>query len=131
MNEKAAASHIILDAAYHNVCLLRNNSGGFYDERGRFVRYGLGSYTDKDQLASSDYIGWTPVFITPDMIGAVLPVFTAVETKPSDWVFIKSDKRALHQKNFIDNVLNAGGYAGFARNVDDFRRIIKHEPYSR
>lgn len=128
MNEKAVASRIVLDAAYRGLTLLRNNSGGFYDETGRFVRYGLGSYEEKHQLKSSDYIGITPVFITPDMVGQVVGVFTAVETKPEGWRFTNGDKRALHQKNFIDMVLAAGGYAGFAQSVTDFRKIIRHDP---
>jgi len=45
MNETAVSQHIILDAAQHSVDLWRNNSGGFDDEGGRFVRYGLGAFT--------------------------------------------------------------------------------------
>lgn len=125
MNEKAVASHILLEAARHDLWLGRNNSGGFYDQSGRFVRYGLGAFKESDGLASSDYIGWTPVFITPDMVGQVLPVFTAIETKPSDWKFYKSDKRACNQQAFIDMVRAAGGKAGFATSVADFRKIIE------
>lgn len=128
MKEKATSSHIVLDAAYRNVDLWRNNSGMLYDERGRPVRFGLGSFEEKHQLKSSDYIGITPVFITPDMVGRVVGVFTAVETKESDWRFNSNDKRCLYQKNFIDKVLAAGGYAGFATCVNDFRKIIKHDP---
>lgn len=126
MNESAVASHIRLDAAQRNVILLRNNSGGFYDEKGRFVRYGLGSFTKEQKLASSDYVGVTPVFITPQMIGQILGVFTAIETKPSGWKFNNLDERALHQKNFIDMMLRNGAYAGFAQSIEDFRKIIKH-----
>lgn len=125
MKESAVTSHIRLEAAQRNVALLRNNSGAFKNEHGGFVRFGLGNFTDKDELASSDFIGWTPVFITPDMVGKVLAVFTAVETKPSDWKFSNADKRALHQRNFIDMVINAGGKAGFAKSVEDLRIIIE------
>lgn len=127
MKESATTSHIRLDAAQLGIDLWRNNVGGFYDETGRFVRYGLGSFTDKDEKKSSDYIGITPVFITPQMVGTVLGVFTAVEMKPSDWKFYQSDKRALYQKNFHDIVKKAGGFAGFAKNIEDFRRIIGRE----
>lgn len=125
-NESAVTSHIRLDAAQRGITLLRNNSGGFYDERGRFVRYGLGSFTEEQKLKSSDYIGITPVFIGPDMLGKVLGVFTAVEIKPSDWKFNSNDKRSLYQSNFIDMVLKAGGYAGFTPTVEHFRKIINH-----
>ncbi len=127
MKESATTSHVRLDAAYQGVVLLRNNSGGYYDEHGRFVRYGLGSFTDKDEKASSDYIGYTPTFITPQMVGMILPIFTAIEMKPSDWKFYQKDKRALYQKNFHDMITAANGHAGFATCVDDFRRIIGRE----
>ena len=127
MNEKSVTSHIRLDAAQRDITLFRNNSGAFYNDRNQFVRYGLGGFRPEDQLASSDWIGATPVLITPDMVGQVVGVFTAVETKPSDWKFNRSDKRCLYQKNFIDMVLKAGGFAGFATCVNDFRKIIKHE----
>ena len=124
--ESTVTSQIRLDAAQHNIDLWRNNSGGFYDERGAFIRYGLGSFTEKQELKSSDYIGITPVFIMPEHVGQVLGVFTAVEIKHEGWKFNTNDKRALHQKNFIDMVLSRGGYAGFAPTIQDFRRIIKH-----
>lgn len=127
MKESGVTSHIRLDAAKQNVLLWRNNSGGFYDDRGRFIRYGLGSFTDKDNKASSDFIGITPVFITPQMVGSIVGVFTAVEMKPDGWKFYQSDKRALRQKNFLDIVEEASGYSGFATNVSDFRRIINRE----
>lgn len=127
MKESATTSHIRLDAANQGLLLWRNNSGGFYDEKGRFVRYGLGSFTEKDDYKSSDYIGITPVFITPEMVGSVVGVFTAVEMKAEGWKFYQSDKRALKQSNFHDMVLRNGGYAGFASNVPEFRRIIRRE----
>jgi len=92
------------------------------------VRYGLGSFIpEKDKKASSDYIGITPVFITPDMVGKVLGVFTAVEMKPEGWKILPSDKRALYQQNFHDIVKQNGGFAGFATNIPEFRRIIGRE----
>ena len=124
MKESAITSHIRLDAANQGIDLWRNNSGGFYDETGRFVRYGLGSFTDRDQKASSDYIGIVPTLITPDMVGKIVGIFIAVEMKPEGWKFYQSDKRALYQRNFHDIVRKAGGFAGFATNILDFRRII-------
>jgi hypothetical protein len=114
MKEKAVAQRILLEAAQRDMWLGRNNSGGFYDETGRFVRYGLGAFTEAD----------APVFIMPEMVGRILPVFTAIETKPQGWKFNNSVKRELHQSNFIDMIRNAGGKAGFAQSVEDFRKII-------
>lgn len=127
MRESGTTSHVRLEAAQKGVLLLRNNSGGCYDDTGRFIRYGLGSFTEKDQKASSDFIGITPMLIMPDMIGRIVGVFTAVEMKAENWKFYQSDKRALHQKNFHDMIAQHGGFAGFARNVEDFRKIIGRE----
>lgn len=127
MKESATTSHVRWAAAQKGATLLRNNSGGFYDATGRFVRYGLGSYTAKDDLASSDYIGWIPEFITPAMVGTVIARALAVEMKPSDWKFSPSDERACKQKNFHDMLLRDGGYAGFARNEQDLLRIIHRD----
>lgn len=125
MKETAVTSHIRLEAAKYGIELWRNNSGGFYDDKGRFVRYGLGSFSKDDDFASSDWIGIRPVLVTPDMVGQVLGVFCAVETKETGWVFNASDKRSLRQSKFIDMVKKAGGLAGFAASIEDFRRIVR------
>lgn len=127
MREKAVESHVLLDAGRLNIDLWRNNSGAFKDDYGHFIRYGLGSFTKNDELASGDLIGITPTLILPHMVGQILGVFTNVETKPTDWKFSTADKRCLRQKNFNDKVIASGGYAGFCQNVDDFRRIINRE----
>lgn len=127
MKESAVASHIRLDAAQLGVNLWRNNSGSFQNDQGRWVRFGLGN--DSKALnrvfASSDFIGITPVVITSDMVGQTVGVFTAIETKPSTWRMIPSDKRAIAQAAFHDIVKRAGGLAGFARNIEEFRKVIR------
>lgn len=119
--ESAVTSQVRLVAAQNNILLWRNNCGGFYDEHGRFVRYGLGSEL---KLASSDWIGITPMLLTPEMVGKIVGVFTAVEMKAEGFKFNKNDKHLLQQKHFIDIVQNYGGLAGFASSVEDFYRII-------
>lgn len=124
MRESAVTSHIRLAAAKLNTPLWRNNRGAFRDDTGRLVKYGLGSEAD---LSSSDYIGIRPVLITPDMVGQVLGVFTAVEMKAEGFKFNKNDKHLLNQKIFIDIVKQYGGFAGFASSVEDFYRIIRYD----
>ena len=124
MRESAGTSHVRLAAAQLGITLWRNNCGGFYDEQGRFVRYGLGS---EAKLASSDWVGIRPVLITPEMVGSVLGVFTAVEMKAEGWKYSANDKHLLQQKQFIDVVNSNGGMAGFAQSVDDFYKIIKYK----
>ena len=123
MSENAVTSHVRLAAAQLGVTLWRNNCGGFYDEQGRFVRYGLGS---EAKVASSDWVGIRPVLITPEMVGQVLGVFTAVEMKKEGWHFNPDDKHESDQKHFIDIVNANGGMSGFAQSVDDFYRIIRY-----
>jgi len=128
MSETGVASHVRLDAANRGVDLWRNNVGALLDVNGRPVRYGLANDSKKmnKRIKSSDLIGLTPVMITQDMVGQILGVFTAVETKRDDWVFKPNDERAVAQKAFHDIVRTAGGYAGFATSVSDFRKIIGH-----
>lgn len=81
--------------------LFRNNVGlaKFLDRFGkpRKVRYGLCP-------GSSDLIGWTPVTITPDMIGRTVAVFTAIEVKRDQFEDPKPG-----QVRFLEAVRRAGG----------------------
>lgn len=123
MSESAVTSRVRLAAAQLNTPLWRNNRGAFRDDTGRLIKCGLGSEAD---LSSSDYIGIRPVLVTPEMVGQVLGVFTAVEMKKEGFKFNKNDKHLLQQKHFIDIVNNYGGFAGFASSVEDFYRIIRY-----
>lgn len=131
MKESPVQQRIRLDAAYMNINLMRNNVGVLMDSNGRPVRYGL--MNDSAELnravKSSDLIGPTPVFITPQMVGYTLAVFTAVECKESGWTFPnqtnrKEYERCMAQAAFHDIVRKAGGFAGFATSVEDWRKII-------
>lgn len=126
MKEAASQQHIRLEAARHRCDLWRNNVGVLLNERGVPVRYGL--VNDSPELnrlyKSSDLIGITPLFITPDMVGRLVGVFTAVECKESNWSYNPNDQHQKAQKAFIDLVLKNGGMAGFATSSEDFRRII-------
>lgn len=80
--------------------LFRNNRGKFKTLDGlRVIEAGLSA------SGSSDLIGWTRIEITPDMVGTVHAVFTAVEVKT------KKGKASEDQKKFIQMVLDAGGIA--------------------
>lgn len=127
MLESTVQNHIRLDAAQNHIDLWRNNVGVLIDETGRPVRFGLANDSSRMNkiIKSSDLIGVTPVFVTPEMVGTVVGLFTAVEVKEQGWSFNANDKHLLAQKTFHDIVLKAGGYAGFAQSVEDFRRIVK------
>lgn len=125
MKESATASHIRLAAAQLGIELWRNNCGAFKDDTGRWIRYGLCNDSPKlaERVKSSDYIGITPFLIQPYHVGLTLGIFTAIETKPSGWRLLPSDRRGFAQLAFHDIVKQAGGFAGFATTVEEFKRI--------
>lgn len=126
MKESAVQNHILLESARSGCDLWRNNVGCLKDERGVPVRFGILNDTKEmnKRFKSSDLIGITPTYITPQMVGRIIGIFTAVECKESDWVYNPRDDHQVAQKAFIDLVLRNGGNAGFAPTVEDFKRII-------
>lgn len=94
--------------------LFRNNVGALRDRHGRLVRFGLAK-------GSSDYIGWTSVVVTAEMVGKTVAIFTGIETKT---LIGKATKEQLY---FIGRVNGDGGRAGIARCVEDAMDIVKGE----
>lgn len=85
------------------------------------VRFGLANDSPEVNkiCKSGDLIGWTPVLVTPDMIGQYLPVFTSVEVKALTWRPALSGGKFEHeqaQRNWAAIVREAGGFAGFMRD---------------
>lgn len=66
----------------------------------------------------ADIIGWTPVEITPDMVGQTLGVFTAIEVKTG------KQRTTDEQARFLQAVLAGGGRAAVARSVDEAVDVI-------
>lgn len=110
---------------YHCI-LMRNNVGAFTDATGRNVRFGLGniSKNHSDQMKSSDLIGIKSIVITPDMVGKMIGVLTAIEVKKEGFVYNSLDKRQRAQNNFIEWVKLRGGIAGFVSSVEDFKKLM-------
>ena len=81
----------------------------------RRVTYGLCT-------GSSDLIGWTPVTVTPDMVGKKIAVFTAVEVKKNKFGKYRATEE---QKHFISAVQANGGIAGVADCKADLERILR------
>lgn len=114
MREKDVQNNLILHASQIGLTLFCNNVGMYKDQRGNVIRYGLCK-------GSSDLIGWTPVTVTPDMVGKKIAVFTAVEVKLNKNGKYKATD---DQKRFISAVLNNGGFAGVADCEKDLEEII-------
>jgi hypothetical protein len=110
--------------------LWRNNRGvltGKNEKTGKsyFVKYGLGD-------GASDILGYKKDAVANEWVAR----FVAIEVKDEKWKppnppkpgCAKSTRqkyeRYLQQRDFIEAVKAAGGFAGFARTVQDAMRIL-------
>ena len=109
-NEAFVQNKIRLAVGHGKIRLFRNNTGALLDMQGRLVKFGLCK-------GSSDLIGFRSITITPDMVGQKIAVFSAIEVKDKG-------KATVEQKNFINIINNAGGYAGVAKSVNDAKKIL-------
>lgn len=73
---------------------------------------------------SSDYVGYYPIKITPDMVGKTVSVFTACEIKT------KHGTASKYQKIFINNVKQSGGIAFIARSETEAVEELKKYGFS-
>lgn len=69
-------------------------------------------------VGSSDLIGWTPVTITPEMVGETVAVFTGVEVKTP------TGKLTKDQKRFLNAVELAGGIGLVGRDAEAVRQYL-------
>lgn len=65
----------------------------------------------------SDLGGWSPVVVTPEMVGTTIAVYAQVEVKAGA-------RTTDEQKAWIEAVDKAGGFAGVARDENDLRKIL-------
>lgn len=65
----------------------------------------------------SDLGGWTPVLITPDMVGQTVAVYLQAEVKDKG-------RASEAQLRWIDAVNRAGGIAGVVRTEDELRALL-------
>lgn len=102
--ETGAQSAIRVEAAGVGAILWRNNNGGYQDENGNFVRYGLAndSAAMNKRIKSSDLIGIRD--------GGQ---FVCREIKQPGWRYTGTTREQAQLK-FIELVLSKGGDAGFA-----------------
>ncbi len=116
-DEGRVSAEISLAFGHGDCRLLRNNVGGLYAKDGRFVAYGLGSMGGKILPGTLDWIGWRKVKITKEMVGMDVAVFATIDAKDRA-------KPTKEQIIFSQQVIDAGGLAGFAHNVEEARAIL-------
>lgn len=128
--ETTAKRVVLLRAGEYRSRLFKNNTGVAYTEYGRPVFFGLGNDGTKDDesFRTPDDIGWTPVLITPEMVGKTVAVFTAIESKKLGFI-VKPDynkkTREYGQNKFMNLVNLNNGIAGFASCAADVDRIMQ------
>ena len=110
MTEASLMRRIML--ALSRRCILFRNQSGFYIQDGRPIRYGIAN------PGGSDLIGWTPVEITPDMVGTRLAVFTALEIKTA------KGRATKEQEAFVAAVKRAGGIAEIVRSEEEAEKTV-------
>jgi hypothetical protein len=111
ITEAAALNRVRLEASRKGARLWRNNRGGGYDERGRFIRYGLGNDSPAVDrvLKSSDLIGIRPIALPG---GGIIGQFVAREVKKPGWKYAGTEREKA-QLNFLQLVAAFGGDAQF------------------
>jgi len=92
--------------------IFRNNVGGFKDNYGNFIRFGL-------MVGSGDQIGWQSITITPDMVGKKIARFLSIECKRA-----KGGKNEKEQKNWRMRVCLSGGIGIFAKSAESAEKQI-------
>ena len=67
-----------------------------------------------------DLGGWTSVVVTPDMVGQTIAIAVQIEVKRP-----RKSKRSAEQVQFIDFAKGVGVRAGFARSVEEAKKIVE------
>jgi hypothetical protein len=98
--------------SHGDVRLFRNQVGTYLLADGRYISSGLA-------VGSADLIGWQTVTITAAMVGQRIARFVSIEVKKP-----KGGRKEAQQKAWAAAVSDAGGFAGFARSVDEAEKIL-------
>jgi len=125
-SEYSIQQKIRLASSVSGATLWRNNCGAAIDQTGRHIRYGLGNDSKRinEIFKTSDLIGITSVKMKPSDIGKTYGIFTAIEVKRGNWVW-KNTKSEIAQNRFLLLVKQMGGFATFAKSVDDYESALK------
>ena len=134
--ESLATEQVRLSASVLGSRIFRNNAGACVDDTGRMIRYGLGNDGSKASkvLKFGDYIGITPLLITPEMVGQVVGIFTNLEIKPDGdmqktlTAACRLGSREHYQWQTCEMVKSLGGLAGFVTNKNDVEQVLTWQP---
>jgi hypothetical protein len=112
MNENNLTKRIML-ALPKLVRVFRNHVGTVKDPKGKYHKFGL-------MTGSADFIGYTNIKITPEMVGKNLPVFTSFE--------VKTDKGKQSKAQLIWErvMLKINAIHGVVRDPNDAEQIFNN-----
>lgn len=94
-----------------DVRIWRNNVGAYQYAPGKYLRYGLCN-------GSADFIGLYSMIVRPEHVGKRVAIFFAPESKA------RGKDADSHQETWLQEIIDAGGIAGVARNGDEADRLI-------
>ena len=128
MRESSVSKKLMLFLSRAGEVLFRNNVGKSWISS-HFVELGNGDVLVKNARrfhsglvdGSLDLVGWYSIIITPDMVGSKIAVFTAIDSKHSDG----GNRKKKNQLNFIYQVNEAGGIAGFASSEEEAMQVLE------
>lgn len=119
MTERAIQNEVLLAASAQGYTLFRNNVGVGW--QGDATRLTDGSVLIRNPrplhaglcVGSSDLIGWRPILVGPEHLGATIAQFVGVEVKTP------RGRESTAQRTFRRVVSTAGGLALVARGPGD------------
>lgn len=90
----------------------------------RPIALGFGLTNGDPVVGACDLPGWTTITVTPEMVGHKIAVFTSVECKSTEGKQTAEQKATPEQKNWRDQIVNAGGIAGIASTPEAALAIV-------
>lgn len=99
--------------------VIKRSDGSVVILEARPVAMGFSSPNGDPIVGACDLPGWTSVVITPEMVGRTVAVFTSIEAKSS------TGRATPEQRNWMEQVVRAGGIAGIARSGDEALGIVE------
>ena len=119
--------HLSITEKVKNCRLFRNNTGTGWQGNAHHLGTKMVINNPRPLNAglctgSSDFIGWTTVEITPDMVGHKIAVFTAAEVKTA------TGRVSKEQQTFLNVVRAAGGFAHLFRSETEAVDMLSLPP---
>jgi hypothetical protein len=121
ISESALLRTLLLCASELGARLFRNQRGVYtiaQDDCKSCARYGRKISTGMANGAP-DLVGWMPVVVTPDMVGATVALFVGIEAKRPDGGRVSED-----QRRFLTALETAGAVQGVVRSVAELETVL-------